>query len=353
MEEYLGFTFNNIHSFSLGIVRTIKQGSLIWPLLPQTNDIIAEIAAEGTLFFGSKYAGQNFLIDFAFGPISEQQLNNIKNFCESKKMAPLIFDESPYQYYCAKITSNSIASYYTFEDNSNERVYYGKGQLNFTSYFPYAIGRFKFIEEVLTDEQMWRWAKLINMPQEWPESFFAVEQSTLIKLEQIVGDIEEEETIFTLEDLGGLLTVSDFSQSFNEELITLQGFKFLQSLNFPSREDYGVETEGEESFLNIVNMGNIDMPFSFVISCLETFSFAIDGMIQWTVQVSEPTKIRIDSRKGMIVDYNTGFVSTKARLVEGELCGIPTGEHRISIVINGKKMWNTSITNIEYNYLYL
>jgi hypothetical protein len=136
-------------------------------------------------------------------------------------MSFLIFDESPYQYYCAKITSNSISSHVVFENNTNERIYYGTGVLNFISYFPYAIGRFKFIEEVLTDASMWQWAKLVNMQHGDLEGILGAEQETFLKLEQIVGDMEEEVTNFTIEDLGGQLTASDFSQDFDKELITL------------------------------------------------------------------------------------------------------------------------------------
>ena len=129
MEAFIGFSFNNIHSSSLGIKRITKEGLYSQPLSPTSQDKTEEtISTDGAVYLGTTYTGFNITINYYFGPVNESGFQALKTFCETKKVAPLIFDESLYKIYSAKITGSAI-SYYNIYGAEGERIYYGTGEL--------------------------------------------------------------------------------------------------------------------------------------------------------------------------------------------------------------------------------
>jgi hypothetical protein len=51
-----------------------------------------------------------------------------------KKIHPLIFDETPYKTYQAKVTGSSTLKYIPFGDKDFGRIYKGEGTVTFTCY---------------------------------------------------------------------------------------------------------------------------------------------------------------------------------------------------------------------------
>lgn len=173
--DFLGFTFDGIHSSELGIMRVSDGSRYSENLLPSFQDKTTQIPGnDGTYYHGSYYTQRQFNISIAFDDLSEEQLRRLKQIFGDKNIHSLIFDEVPYKVYKVKTTGAPNLKYVCF-DNVNDifagrdlkkggkkdrdtlynsyvkpplkRVYKGEGQLNFIAYTPYARSRFKYIDE--------------------------------------------------------------------------------------------------------------------------------------------------------------------------------------------------------------
>ena len=143
--SFLGFTYNDIHSSRLNLVRT-SNGLTDNQLVPNLKDKVQETTKDGTIYFGTTYAPREFKIEFAFYQMTEEQLSFIKKFYCDKKIHNLIFDEDPYKIYSAKATGSAFIKHICFE-RDNKRFYNGEGEITFTCYYPFARGRFKYIDD--------------------------------------------------------------------------------------------------------------------------------------------------------------------------------------------------------------
>ena len=173
--DFLGFTFDGVHSTELGIFRVSDGSRYSENLLPTIQDKTVQIpGADGMYYYGSYYTQRQFNISIAFDSLSEAQLRRLKTIFSDKKIHDLIFDELPYKVYKVKATGTPNLKYVCFERpsstdlrdretgdgiNSKEelygvgarttsgRVYKGEGQLNFISYNPFAKSRFKYLDQ--------------------------------------------------------------------------------------------------------------------------------------------------------------------------------------------------------------
>ena len=146
--DYMGFTYNGIHSSTLGIVRISDGSRFNENLLPTIQDKTVQVpGGDGTYFFGSYYTQRQFNIPFAFDSLTEEQLNRVKSLFGDKKIHDLIFDETPYKVYSAKVTGTATIKHIPFEEGDNNRVYKGEGSIQFTCYWPFARCRFKTLDE--------------------------------------------------------------------------------------------------------------------------------------------------------------------------------------------------------------
>lgn len=152
VESFLGFTFNNIHSSELGIVRTIES-RMDLQLRPESKDIALDLPGmDGQYWFGTNYTKRIFNINFAFGALSEQQLNRLKILLCDKKIHELIFDEAPYKAYSAKATGVSTIKHLCFDELDGARVYRGEGTIQFVCNYPFARSLYRSLEEARTND---------------------------------------------------------------------------------------------------------------------------------------------------------------------------------------------------------
>ena len=136
--DYMGFTYGNKHSSDLGIVRVSNGSRFDENLLPTLQDKTVQVpGGDGVYYFGSYYTQRQFNISFAFDSLTEQQLADIKSHFGDKKVKDLIFDETPYKAYRAKVTGTATIKYVPF-GKQGERVYKGEGSIQFTCYDPFA-----------------------------------------------------------------------------------------------------------------------------------------------------------------------------------------------------------------------
>lgn len=152
--DYIGFTYNGVHSSTLGIMRTSDGSRYSDNLLPTSQDKTAvRSGADGTMYWGSNYTQKPFSVSYAFDALTEAQLGQLKAVFGDKGVHELIFDETPYKVYRAKVTGTASISYLAFEEGVDGRLYKGSGSLQFTCYDPYAHSRAKFGDEYTEDNK--------------------------------------------------------------------------------------------------------------------------------------------------------------------------------------------------------
>ena len=144
--DYLGFTFNGIHSSQLGIVRISEGSRFNENLLPIIQDKTVQVpGGDGSYFFGSYYTQRPFTIQFAFDKMTEAQFHRLKKWLGDKKVHELIFDELPYKAYQAKIVGSATIKHIPFTENQ-QRIYKGEGSIQFTAYNPFARSVYKYLD---------------------------------------------------------------------------------------------------------------------------------------------------------------------------------------------------------------
>jgi phage-related protein len=102
-------------------------------------------------------------VSFAFDSLTEEQLARLKRHFGDKGIHDLIFDESPYKVYSAKVTGTATIKHIPFnEGTGKERVYKGEGTIQFTCYNPFARSRFKWLNEY-TNGNKEEWSEASGM----------------------------------------------------------------------------------------------------------------------------------------------------------------------------------------------
>lgn len=140
--DFKGFTFNNVHTSTLGLIRVSSSNRYTDNLGAVGKDTIVDRPNnDGAYFFSSIKSRKTFTVNCAFKDMPEQQYQDLKDFYNTKVLAPLVFDENPYQIYMAKITGSMQMKIVPFLHN-NQRTYSGEITLEFTCYFAYAVSRF-------------------------------------------------------------------------------------------------------------------------------------------------------------------------------------------------------------------
>ena len=136
--DFLGFWFNGFHSIDdLGVYRT-GDGMHNASLTAKTETTTVNVpGSNGMYYFGTYDRSRAISVNFAFDHMTEKQLRVWKNLCSSKDLGELVFDEAPYKVYTAKITGTPKLQYIPFTEGG-ERIYKGKGTIEFTCYYPYA-----------------------------------------------------------------------------------------------------------------------------------------------------------------------------------------------------------------------
>lgn len=192
--DFIGFSFDGIHSNDLNILRVSDGDRYSEAMFPEIEDLTIDVPGRnGTYYYGTRYSKRNFEISIAFDSVTETQFRNIRRLFGQQKICPLIFDERPYKVYMAKVESPIELQYICFDEKAYEwelhteedgyikgsidhkhwtdnvrRIYKGEGTINFVCYFPYAKQQFKTLEE---------YSDYLNV-DEWAESSGILSQST-------------------------------------------------------------------------------------------------------------------------------------------------------------------------------
>ena len=145
--DFIGFSFNDVHSSELGIVRTSNGSRYDDNLLPTSQDKTATVpGGDGTYYWDTFHTQKPFNIPIAFDSLTEEEYRELRNHFNTKKMGKLIFDETPYKYYMVKPTGNLQLKTICFDEGS-QRIYKGEGTIQFTAFYPYAKSVKKWLDE--------------------------------------------------------------------------------------------------------------------------------------------------------------------------------------------------------------
>ena len=170
--DFIGFSFNEHRSESLGIVRVSDGSRYNEDLVPTTQDKTVQVpGGDGFYYFGSDYTQRQFSINIAFDELTEKQFRELQQVFGTKELGKLIFDERPYKYYMVK-SSKPQLKYICF-GKDGERIYKGEGTLTFTAYYPFAKSVFKFLEKEIEEEtgkEVYVLRKTYSNIEEWSEA---------------------------------------------------------------------------------------------------------------------------------------------------------------------------------------
>lgn len=182
--DFIGFSFNEHRSESLGIVRISDGSRYNEDLVPTTQDKTVQVpGGDGFYYFGSDYTQRQFSINIAFDELTEKQFRELQQVFGTKELGKLIFDERPYKYYMVK-SSKPQLKYICF-GKDGERIYKGEGTLTFTAYYPFAKSAFKFLEKEIekeTGKEVYVLRKTYSNIEEWAEASGMKAQGALDKV---------------------------------------------------------------------------------------------------------------------------------------------------------------------------
>lgn len=145
--DFIGFTFDGIHSSEFGVIRTSEGSRYKGDLLPTFADNFTQVpGGDGSYYFESFYQQKNFSISIAFDSLTEINFRKMRQWLSAKKVGKLTFDESPYKSYQVKISNIPTIQYICF-DELGKRIYKGEGTINFIAFYPFGICDKKYLDE--------------------------------------------------------------------------------------------------------------------------------------------------------------------------------------------------------------
>ena len=219
--DFVGFTYNNIHSSDLGIVRVSDGSRFNENLLPTIQDKTVQVpGGDGTYFFGSYYTQKQFTVSFAFDKMTEEQLALFKKTFGDKKIHSLIFDELPFKVYQAKVTGTASIKHLAFSEGATNRVYKGEGSIQFTAYNPFATSRYKILDQYSDYTNQIEWANASGILTKDEQKAYEVDYVSYGRSSIVLHNpgVKESDFIFTIKFKGnaipaGALTLSDNSKT--------------------------------------------------------------------------------------------------------------------------------------------
>lgn len=148
--EFIGFTFDGIHSSAFNAVVTIDNRLPIG-LTPEFTHKTTTIPGKaGALYWGTDIGNRIFDIPLAFTGVTSSQLSQMKKWLAPDNVGQLIFDESPYMYHMVRVNSIPIMEVVPFETTTRvgisnaasfrQHLYNGEIKLQFIAFEPYGTG---------------------------------------------------------------------------------------------------------------------------------------------------------------------------------------------------------------------
>lgn len=175
--DFVGFTYNGVHSSTFNIIRTSDGDRYQEPLMPDLDSESVDIpGGDGAYYEGSNFKMKQIEIPIAFDNVTEMDKQRLRHWLyPDHNLHELIFDEHPYKKYYVKLSSaaelEDICFYERYERVNGkringERVYKGEGTLQFDAYMPFSVEVDKRLEYYENFEEDERYENL----DEWVEA---------------------------------------------------------------------------------------------------------------------------------------------------------------------------------------
>ena len=304
----MGFSFDNIHSDDLNIIRVSNGDRYDEDLHPEFEDYTLTVPGrDGELYFGSDFKNKTITIDIAFDRLTERDFRRIRKLFSVRKPCKLVFDERPYKVYMAKINKPVELNYICFTEEQkipysefynvtdsaglpdgirmvddgegnrirekidpwhytgvSQRIYKGEGSIEFICTNPFAKSQFKTLEEY----------NRYNNIEEW-------------------------------QDASGILSSTDY-ETWGLDRIHLDS-----------------DVEGYNAYIPVYNAGDIDAPFYLYIPYTNTGDYNFGTIAPESgdyilISMDDTSLILkpITARKHMISE-NGVIINTNNHLIEG------------------------------------
>lgn len=306
--DFIGFSFNEHRSESLGIVRVSDGSRYNEDLVPTTQDKTVQVpGGDGFYYFGSDYTQRQFSINIAFDELTEKQFRELQQVFGTKELGKLVFDERPYKYYMVK-SSKPQLKYICF-GKDGERIYKGEGTLTFTAYYPFAKSVFKFLEKEIekeTGKEVYVLRKTYSNIEEWAEASGMKAQGALDKVPKSPTEGVYPISVYNAGDLE-----ADFILKFNGAPNSAMNIELSQQ-----------NVAGKKGFLNLKK-------------------FDLKGT---------DTGFQINTKTNLIEGFNTkGLTGTlyNENITQGDFFKIPPREEDYQISVTG-----ATPIEIVYDYIY-
>lgn len=376
--DFIGFTYNGKHSWhDLGIYRTSDGSRYNDTLTPSLNDKTTEVpGGNGQYYFYTRAKTKTFSISYAFDSLTENGLRMLKQVFNGQGIHDLIFDETPYKTWSAKVTGNSQIKHLCFTDSNGDRVYKGEGSISFTCYWPYARTS-KLNDYSVNSRALAANSKVIcDLFTQGGNNYPLINNMrsalTIVYSEQINNEWDNNitETIAVgatkiFDRPTWIKSLSVASKAASDEYITLCEDKFYYTVNktfeysgkcdgrninhyspilFPNKREWAPDSGLFTTPKNGENYG--DIPASFVYTndaIVANTEIVLDGVGTITI-LEDCNEMKWDSKTGLV----TGLINGVRRPVYysgNSLVEIPVGNNVVSTSypIGGK---------LEYNYWY-
>lgn len=306
--DFIGFSFNEHRSESLGIVRVSDGSRYNEDLVPTTQDKTVQVpGGDGFYYFGSDYTQRQFSINIAFDELTEKQFRELQQVFGTKELGKLVFDERPYKYYMVK-SSKPQLKYICF-GKDGERIYKGEGTLSFTAYYPFAKSVFKFLEKEIekeTGKEVYVLRKTYPNIEEWAEASGMKAQGALDKVPKSPTEGVYPISVYNAGDLE-----ADFILKFN----------------------------GAPSNAINITLGQQDIGDKKAVLNLKSFSLK-----------NTDTGFQINTKTNLIEGFNAeGLTGTlyNENIIQGDFFKIPPREEGYRISVTG-----ATPIEIVYDYIY-
>lgn len=136
--DFIGFTYNGYHSIDdLGIYR-VSEGNMYETNLTPTIQEISTSADDVSSLVAINHTEKIFNLNFAFENLTEEKIRTIQTIFDTDAPKELVFDETPYKAYLAKLNAPVSIAYICFDSSDGTRIYKGEGTISFICYNPYA-----------------------------------------------------------------------------------------------------------------------------------------------------------------------------------------------------------------------
>ena len=360
--DFIGFTFDGVHSSEFNLVRVSNGSRYESNLLPSFQDYTVQAEGkDGVYYFGTVFKERQIKFSTAFDELDEQTyLKLVKKF-STKKLCKLWFDESPYKVYYVKLKTVPVMKNLCFDEGKDrERIYRGEMDLDFACYPSYALARASYVDQELPDEEF-----IIIKPDNSEKTPFILHNHHLDESFQEIGfqkkygkegaTLKESYNYNEWQKASGLLESSQGQESDENKEGQVEPIESDESgISFPIYNPGVREADIILSYVPTLGETAANPVFPGVKLCFGDAAIEKMGIKSFTFKSDE--KIVIDSKKHLIYGINSkGDINVYNKYhISGDFFHIPClSEKEVLSLQIAQNAGGEGTWKVEYNFYYM